>query len=684
MKVDTRWVEGQGYRPVSVEFIPTAPVLADRTLTFQFITRRFHGPIRQEDSVVQDIEIPAGSGPVRTTVSVPRMIAWSSYEINVFEDGKLLVPFRKSGGGNLFGWDWSQREALPNVLVVGDAQPDATELVRLFDAEYYALDRQPQTNSSLNRIGLSTLMARVQSELPKRWIDYTALNMVFLSADQLNGLKTRNPMALAAILEWTAGGGNLCVWGVDPSWQRLEELDSLLGLPPDDDREDDVLPRGWKRPDRSLFRKPIRNMGLNEDNNYGQYDEYPIVEDEPEQPKPKGPAPKPPKQDPFVFRELGTGMLVAMSTDTPFPGKTDHWEWLFNSLDSRRLLWCERHGVSAARENIDFWNFLIPGVGLAPVNAFRILITLFVVAIGPLNYLVLKRWKQLHLLVVTTPVSALAVTLLLFGYALFSDGLGTRVRVRSATVLDQRTGQAVCWSRLSYYAGLAPSDGLTFPADVEVVPFEFSPIGSESRGRDLIWVGDQHLVSGWIASRTPTQFITVRSRPSDLGLLIEAAAGATAGLPVTNRLRTPISQLLIRSRDGGYYWAADVGEDDRVEALPIDPAEAFSRLQKTHQQTAPEFPPAIGQLGSGSYFAGSSYGRRYGRGYGSAGQMSPPTQATGRLENAMAVLYPQLGGQAASLEPGSYVAVVERSPEVVLGTASAVEESSIHIIRGTW
>jgi hypothetical protein len=120
--------------------------------------------------------------------------------------------------------------------------------------------------------------------------------------------------------------------------------------------------------------------------------------------------------------------------------------------------------------NPDFANFLVPGVGLAPVTEFRVLITLFVLLIGPVNYWLLKRSGRLHLLVLTVPLAAVLMTSALFGYAILSDGFGTTVRAQSLTTLDQRTGEAACWSRLSYYSGLAPGDGLTMPSDVAVYP----------------------------------------------------------------------------------------------------------------------------------------------------------------------------------------------------------------------
>ena len=84
------------------------------------------------------------------------------------------------------------------------------------------------------------------------------------------------------------------------------------------------------------------------------------------------------------------------------------------------------------------------------------LITLFVLLIGPLNYWWLKRAKRLHLMVLTVPLAAIVTTAGLAAYAVLADGFDTKVRLYSYTTLDQRTGDAACWARLSYYSGLAP------------------------------------------------------------------------------------------------------------------------------------------------------------------------------------------------------------------------------------
>src|SRR5262249_26323111 len=79
--------------------------------------------------------------------------------------------------------------------------------------------------------------------------------------------------------------------------------------------------------------------------------------------------------------------------------------------------WDTRHGLTPDAANTEFAKFLVPGVGMAPVTYFQVLITLFVLLIGPANYWFLKRAKRLHLMVLTVPLAAGITTLALFAYA---------------------------------------------------------------------------------------------------------------------------------------------------------------------------------------------------------------------------------------------------------------------------
>ena len=388
----------------------------------------------------------------------------------------------------------------------------------------------------------------------------------------------------------------------------------------------------------------------------------------------------------FLCRPLSMGMVVAFAAD-PFPGTERQWWAVRYALGESRWDWRQRHGLSMFQDNPDFWKFLIPGVGLAPVVSFEILITLFVLAIGPANYFLLRRWKRLYLLVVTVPLSAAVVTLALFGYALVSDGLGTRVRVRSVTEIDPHRGEAVCWARLSFYCGLPPSGGLRFPSDTTVIPFDAFPWEGADHFRQMVWRENQWLQSGWLGSRTPAQFLTVRVRSTQLGLKVTPAADASGGLKVENHLGSRLRYLALRNEKGDILLRrrcarrGDRGDDAVVARASTAPGSyPLDRLQNIWQENQPNYPPGVNVQMMRSTRSGNYRYADYASQSGTA-----PSQGTSRLEETLAAL---TGGVSrkdlADFQPSSFVAVVDQSPEVVLGTPAAREESGFHVIIGRW
>ncbi len=695
VEVDMRWPSGGGYRPVLVTVTSAIPTNADRTLTVEITATRLMNYAGDDLRVVEDVEIPAGWRVVRKTISVPQNLGWNSYKVNVLEDGRLIRGLSWSGSGDPYmSWVWD--EGLPKLLFVGDKLPDTSGLGAAIDVDQY-YQYQPNANPGTGKTPLPTARPVPAADLPTRWIDYTNLDLICLSIGELAGLSNKRPEALRAILEWASAGGTLIVYGVGRDWARLRELESIAGLTPgSDDLTRDPAARRWTRPKEDRFGSRPKGIGWSPNGMYGaagpvlggggsmmpgvQLGMGQAEEDVGEAGEELDGALEPTDCFPFVYRDFRLGLIAAVADDDPFALSARRaklgWSWLLDAIGSRRLLWFHRHGTSPLRDNPEFWNFLIPGVGLAPVTAFRVLITLFVLAIGPLNYLLLRRWKSLHLLVVTVPVSAAAVTLALFAYAMVADGLGTRVRARSVTQIDQRTGHAACWARLSYYAGLSPHGGLTFPDDVAVIPYEYLP-GEDNRMRELIWQGDQWLLSGWLPSRTPTQFLTVRSRRTTLGLKVAPSAGGSGALRVENGLGTHVEQLLVRDRDGRFFWAADVQPGAAVEATPIEVEEAKTRLRKRFDQEVPRYPPGMDQRSQPGYSSWNS-ARRPWRWTANQANLPPASQRVGMLEITLG------HARTATLEPGSYTAVVEKSPEVVFGTKAARQEASFHVIRGRW
>lgn len=647
LNVDTRWPDGVGYRPIRITITPTTPPTTDRILVFQIDTFPPYGRGSGRLSVTQEIELSAGFKPFTTTVAVPYTLQHTDYEIRVREGGQEII--------GLSGWrgkfqDLAALEGFPRAIVVADRPVNSNSFAQAYQ------------NANMQSLA-EPVMAISLKNLPTRWIDYSAIDILCVRIGDLRSLRAQRPEALEAILAWTAAGGNLLVCDLDADWRARETLEKLLSLSPTDPESRD---RTWHSPDLRQVGKPMEgntNFSLS------------LSDDEPEDWEARRRRYRPSAS--FVSRPYEMGMVVAIATAKPFDEGVRFWAWLNNHLTAQRVIWRQRHGISLTRENPEFFHFLIKGVGKAPLNAFRVLITLFVVVIGPVNYFLLRRVRRLHLLVVTVPVSAAAVTFALFAYAILNDGLGTRARARTVTRINQQTGRTECWARLSYYCGLAPGGGLTFSDDVAVYPIPGVDGEYPEKGRRLSWHdNEQDLTSGWLRSRTPTQFLTIRSHKSDRR--IDVGASTETGLPVVNRLGTNVELLIVCDRDGQLYWSHELPEEGKVEAEPVTPAQAASELRRRLAAEKPAPPPGVD---ISQYHRRRGYYRRFSF---NKSVSPPPTFDTSLMETAIDDACQTLGLPEASLGPGSYLAIVPFCPEVELGTPSARCEDSFHVILGAW
>jgi len=463
----SQWPRGPGYQPLVITVTPLRPLTADRRLTFQVMQDCITWQAGYDQRVVAYLDLPAGSGPVRTSVSVPTTASEYSWKVEVSEDGVPLPRLTLNWSQASFDADEDAlAECLPHVLWVGQDSADLRGLSRALDQVFTgSLGRMSIPTSVVG--GMPAFAGVPAEDLPEQWIDYTSLDVVGVSLDELEKLRRQRPKAFEALRRWVFAGGNLWVFGIETDWRGLDRLDNLLRFPATPNPAAAGRRGDWTAPTRqsdssTLFGDPSE----------GYYDadvavavgpeplfaETETPETEAAGPQtPRGPGSGPSSSAPFRLRPLGLGLVVALAPDGPAGLDTRQCRWVFNEVGPERWQWPQRFGLSSVRPNDHFWEFLIPGVGLAPVTEFCILITLFVVGIGPVNYFVLRRWNRVHLLMFTVPSGAAAVTGLLLLYAVVADGLGVRTRVRSVTCLDQRTGSAACWARLSYYAGLAPS-----------------------------------------------------------------------------------------------------------------------------------------------------------------------------------------------------------------------------------
>lgn len=708
---DTVWLPALGYRPIRVRVQPLTPVTAPRVLTLEVVVKSLDfNPF--ERVLSQPLELLATTTEAETILSLPPGTA-GQCTFRVLEDGRP-VPGLATRGLVPLNIEIDVAEVFPHVLVVSPSPPDFSQLATALRDGVDEGQMRSAWGQSGTISGTWTFAWQPRSQLPRRWIDYSSADLVCIGLDDLTALRAEDGDAFRALLDWTAAGGNLVVSGVGAQQQRLHVLESLLGTKRQEDSQRQGRP-AWRPPDPKLWKERLPSERLFSDprsqdapviapfnsvedlSAEGALDtgapegKTPPVITEPGGAAGPGPRPKRIARQPntedglFWLRPYYWGMVVALGPEAAWPGTEVRWRWMLNALGPEHWLWDRRHGVSVIDANPEFWNFLIPGVGLAPVTAFEVLITLFVLAVGPVNYLLLRRAKRLHLMVITVPASAVVATGLLLAFGLASDGLSTRVRARSVTWLDQRQGRALCWARLSYYAGMAPRGGLRFPADTMVIPYLREPrIASDASPRRQLFEWDpqgQCLRSGWIASRTPTQFVTLRTRPTTLGLEVVSAGRSWE---VRNRLGTRIHRLVLRDSQGDYFVAADIAPGGSGALVPGKGTVGLAEFLPP-SLSAPMF----------TYPSWSTRRRMAYRSFGSVGSFTDPAwqaesqSRTFRAERRLA--RPVTGSSARApdsdapgLEPGSYVALVERSPEVELGTPAAREVAGFHLVLGRY
>ncbi len=711
LSVDTRWANGYGYLPVEVSISSPKPTTADHLITIQL-----HSGWENEISVEQDFEFPLGLTKASTTVAVPKYEQMSNYFWwDVWVDGVKDVDLTL--------------DRVDAVQVMGGSAGSVSGIK-------FLVAGRSQNHRSLYATNASDfeVLTLKPGAFPRRWIDYTCLDVVSLSTVELQFLSQADPAAFEALERWVRTGGQLWVSDVGDKLDQLPQVSKLLqmagvllpAMSNDDPKETnekdkvkaavEVRPAevGWRpvqfrsgtsNGQRATFldtrtgrerivRDPTYIAALQRDPNF-------TMTSEEEGPDNATRARRWPKDsgEIFVEQRLGMGIVRAFcganeaalfSQAAPAvnanaatnggPGGqlpralamglqfTQHWEG--------------RHGMAPDSTNKEFANLLVPGVGLAPVTEFQVLISVFVLLIGPLNYWLLKRFKRLHLLVLTVPLLAGLMTATLFAYAIVSDGFSTTVRARSFTTLDQRTGEAACWARLSYYAGLAPGKGLSMPADVVVYPIlpSWSTEANRLAKRDAVWREDGvQLTRGWLSSRTPTQYLTLRARKSPCRLDVISGGG---NVRVSNRLGTQIESVLLIDEAGKFFGGEKLASDASAPLEAISREEAVKRIGNLVRDNQPESPAAL--AGSDRDFAGmrARSGRRMYRRYS---QQDSTAQLT---ENLAAIAISDLAGlngrPALDLPPRSYVAVTTSGPEVVIGIPNAKEEASFHVIVGRW
>ncbi len=655
--VDSRWAGcgAGGYCPVRFKVINRGPT---RTLTFR--VAKSHDPLANV-KLTQEIK---QNEMVHLSLPVP-LVSYTNYGDFRVEDRSGLLDRMSSGVQfpEVNQVDLGRAGCVvvsPDVIVM---QPFENGL-----ATYRHLNGMAATSGHgrghVSSASDNTVIVP-EISLPASWVEYSGVDLVIIPAESLTRVRKD---VRTALTQWTRCGGTLLVTNlVAASTDRDTLLKSLLGTT----APATIVWNEAKTADRDAIPMTV------------EIDTGGAIRTS--SPPPKGsPQQWSLEMPPFAITEIGLGKLIVFRND-PLPGTIQDWTWLLKSAGGvTQWEFGRRIGQSSRSGTDDFMLFLIPGISGVPVVMFLVLITIFSVVIGPVNYFILARRKQLHLLLLTIPGLAIVTSLLLFGYSAVAHGFSVKARSRSLTFIDQPAQAAVTMSRLSLYAGQAPSGGLRFSRDTAVLPIW--PEHSTFESGNVDWTESQVLTSGWLRSRTRTQFLTINHR-AERGRL-EVKPQASDKLSVTNGFEWGFAKLAVVDESGKLFIGDNVPAGARIELTPASPDE-WNALSEALRRHALELPPGLSGGGPSSIFmSGPGRHPRYGYGYGSVGTLWHFQQS--RMET----IWQRMAlHKCVSLEaepkstdpvPRTYFGLTAQNPGTEIGVAKATEIASSHVVIGKW
>lgn len=690
LSVKSDWPGHFGYRRVTVTARSAKPATSDRTLEFRFTARDWNLG-SEVVSVRQKFLLEQGQSEANLPMLVPQLNEWHQCQWELYVDNVRDEEFAVM------------------YVDMNNLSPNAGNNVADVAAIGVSLDQNEQYAASAD-VALAygntaaSLVNVAPAALPTDWIGYTSLNLVIMPADELETLIDDHPKQAAALLRWVATGGNLWLIGAGARWQQLADVERLLSA--HEERSGDglqertesasesaatTLPPEHNLPPRWRF-APLDARAMEPAEGALVLAGFPVDESLAVKRNSLGAAAPPPPGDRvadlamggvtpsvdpnspktsaawFAVRGWGLGAIAGFKRNLHSPNDPSNQEAtqvLAQSLLGPRQQWGGRFGSVPNDSNVDFNDWLIPGVGMAPVGSFQILITLFVIGIGPFTYWFLRRMRKLPMLVAIVPAAAICTTLALFAYGILIDGVATQVRGRSITLLDQRSGECAAWGRYSYYAGIAPSAGLVIPSDQAMFPIMpnwsavFGLGGRRSMTeRQVVWDDEQRLTRGWLASRTPTQYHALAARKSPKKLQLRPIA---QGMRLTNQLGVELIGVAIHDHGGKFYWCEALPIDKGAIVAPVPQAEVASKIRRLFTENLPELPAGDDGRRNNSYYS----------------HAVSDSVMEGRLS---AINSPQVVGWG----PGRYIAFTTTAIELTPGVVDADEQKSFHVIEGSW
>jgi len=180
-----------------------------------------------------------------------------------------------------------------------------------------------------------------------------------------------------------------------------------------------------------------------------------------------------------------------------------------------------------------------------PIRGLFVLMILFAIVIGPINFILLARWNKRIWLLWTVPAISFVFCLAILAYNSFSEGFFSQVRYAGITFLDQGSQRSSSLGLTGYYCPLNPGR-LSYSTTTELmIQQEDHPVWTSNAILD--WTNGQSLARGWVMARTPTYFTMRKCEDRRERVNIRSEG---SGVQATNALGADIRKLIYMDARG--------------------------------------------------------------------------------------------------------------------------------------
>ena len=597
-------VNGPSFARVTIALHPAAP--ATETTQFKVVLRQsdFRSPKRV---VTKAVTIPKGSTSADCEIYFHEgsYAAAGGNRLHIEQDGNnrfdtrrdlLELPLRSSTdlqepqilvvSSNIstgltqtwFGGKSKRQQGAGSVVNGTDPLP-ALEAMSDFLSEQ--LPNAVQTPSRMNMFqAIPRLHGLPLSQLPRNWLGLANTKMLLISLTDLE-IACESEDTCTALRDWVTVGGKLVVHSCSRSELRNspERIRRLLIAETSRDSYSPASP-DWLLPTQKILDfelyitrrqryygvTPSDAISIGEERTGFSIQRQIKAVDE------FGDG------DEFVIQPFNRGHTIAVFDDMT-QWKNSQWRGLFNSVAAlpNHLL---REIGADNREQTEVPGFRIPNVGDPPVRAFQVLVSIFVVLVGPVFYYVLSKSGKMHLLYFLAPFLSLLACVGIVTFALATEGLTTVGRVHTVTYLDHRLNSAVQHSRYVFYSPSVPAALEFNDQTLALDSRRSSPISYYHFRDDSIYMS-----GGGMMARTPFQVAATDGFECDQRLVANVNPGDNS-ISVVNRFEGRVKYAAIHHPQG-WFVVTELASAESRKLTPASFADVQKRLEKLVELGAP-------------------------------------------------------------------------------------------------